>query len=481
MANETNLKGFVQNGSDVDKQLRELAVKSLKDNGYSNVAKTIEERQMSFPQMTEFIQQNGNQNTLAGSIFGFIAKQFVKAYDMKSIYGDIFQEGEAIDIGSGFSYIETINNMIGTSNPINYQTSTQTAGTIAYGESFSNGYFINITVQNLPINQIASGFNNWITLNVTIPMSWTSFSGLTAVKAGEILSLYEKNMANSLKIYYYTLGNQLFNYFISNNYFNNVINANSTGVANAKSQGITYAAPTNLQEALQQEIIPMLEYFQQLHFALNLGFSANNGNSWGTNAEGQGNSYVDWIEVNQGQQSGNWNYNAVPWYTYNTQNTVIPNLKASSKDDLVIFMSVRVSSAIKALIASNYLGAGSYDIEFNGNKVSSLCGIRVVVVGSNIQLPTQVTQGQMQTTGTMNTPLISDNQIVIMEKDALTYHKFYEKHLQTDTFVASMVQVAREQIAYLPFLNQWKQGVIMEFNPGILTAQQYLSVKQISA
>lgn len=462
--------------SEIDKQLVELSAKALDEKGQTNLANRLRTSDFNFSDVVNFFAQTGNTNTLSGYLFGFIAKQFIKVYDIKKIYGDLFVEGDPIDIGAGFSYIEQINNMVGTSSPINYQTSTQAAGTIAFGESFSNGYFINLTVQNLPFENINSNFQNWITLNITIPSSFASFSGLTPIKANEILSLYEKNLANSRKMYYYYLGNQLFNYFIQNSYFANEILCNEAGVKNAKGEGVTYTPPTNLIEALQLEIIPFLEYMQQLHWGLNCGFTTNN--SWGSNDNQDG--YLNYLESNNGPGNSFNLSTQLPWVNYNTTNVIIPNTKAVDLDDLVIIMSVKVSAALKGLMASNYLGLDKINIETDGNKVVKLCGVKVIVAGSNLQLPQQVGQGQIQTTGTFQASLLPDNQIVIMEKDTLTYHKYYDEYYETNELVASMVKLGRQQIGYLPFLNQWKNGIILTFNPGVLTNAQYLTVKTIA-
>lgn len=463
--------------SELDKQLIELSARSLEEKNQTNLANSIRQNATNFSDVVEFFAQTGNTNTLAGNLFGFIAKQFVKSYDFKELYGDLFVEGEPIEAGSGFSYVETINNMVGISAPINYQTSTQAAGTIAFGESFSNGYFINLTTSNIPFQNIDSTFQTWVTINITIPNTFTSFSSLSPIKANEILNLYEKNLANSRKFYYYYLGNQLFNYFIKNNYFSNTFNCNNQGVSNVGgwSPGYSYTAPTNLMEALQNEIIPLLEYMRQPRYYFNLGFS------WSSNQTAGVVSTVNYLDE-QGSQIDQFNMsNQMPWITYNSQNGLIPNLKASNLDDLVIICSVKVSASLKTLLASNYLGMEKIDAEFNGNRLTRLCGVKVVVAGSNLQLPNQVSQGSTQNTGTLGTPLIDDNTIIVMEKDALVYHKFYDEYYETNTLVASMVKLGRWQIGYLPFLNQWKQGCILKFNEGVLTHPNYLTVKNITA
>ncbi len=465
---------FTKPSTELDKQLIELSARSLEEKNQTNLANSIRQNASNFSDVVQFFAQTGNTNTLAGSLFGFIAKQFVKSYDFKELYGDLFIEGEPIEAGAGFSYIETINNMVGVSAPINYQTSTQAAGTIAFGESFSNGYFINLTASNIPFQNIDSNFQTWVTINITIPNTFTSFSALSPIKANEILTLYEKNLANSRKFYYYYLGNQLFNYFIQNNYFTNTFYCNETGKSNASANwNINYIPPSNLMEALQNEIIPLLEYIRQPRFYFNLGFNYEAGVA-GVQTT------INYLDKQNTTPTSFLLGSQMPWINYNTQNGLIPNLKTSNLEDLIIICSVKVSASLKTLLASNYLGMEKIDAEFNGNRLTRLCGVKVVVAGSNLQLPSQVAQGSTQNAGNLGNPLIDDNTIIIMEKDALTYHKYYDEYYETNTLVASMVKLGRWQIGYLPFLNQWKQGCILKFDEGILTQTNYLTIKNIT-
>lgn len=460
--------------TETEKALVELSARALEESGKTALAAKVRENATDMYGVYAAVSPSGQLNDLSGYLYGFIAKQFVEVFDFSKLYGDIFKEGEEIDVGSGFNFIEVYTNNVGLSAPLNYQTATEAAGTIAFGDSFSGAQMANFKVTNIPFNQIDPNLQNWATLSMTYPVQFASFSGMNANKVSEILNSFETRLQQARKLFYYTLGNSLFNYFIKNKYFGNVLSCKTN------AQDTAYKAPKNLIEALQHEIIPCLEYMQQMHYIFNAGFQMNMVGSVPNGIEEFMNNEIKIFNAIGSTPNALYEYfnlNLPNWYEINS-GQLPPNMKSSNPSDLQILMSVKTSASLKALMASNYLGIDKYDIQTSGDRVTKLCGIDVVVVGSNVQLPALTQQGTQQTTGSIGSQLMDDNTIIIMEKDTLTFHKYYDKFYKTDTFVNSMIQVGKQQIGFLPWFNPFKQGIILQFDADVLTATQYLTVKQ---
>ena len=197
-------------------------------------------------------------NSVVGNLFTIIGQQWVESH-FRKIYGNVFKAGEDL-IAGGINIVLPVVNGAGISQPTNYQTSTDTTGVIAFGPSVSNTDIINLEATIAPLNTSYtyglggnSTYNPFATLNMTVPTTFASFSGLTAIKAGEIISTYTAQLTNSLQIYYNNLGNLLFQGFLPIN---------------------TYATTsTNIYQMLQLILIPMIERFKQVSARFNAGIN----------------------------------------------------------------------------------------------------------------------------------------------------------------------------------------------------------------
>lgn len=464
----------------LDKSLIQLSADAMRSNGKEALAKEIENKH-SFTEVANMFATNGlGNNTLAGDLAFFVAKQIVEGVGYEDIFGDLFREGEDIDVGAGFQYITDSGNNLGISNQVNYQTSTDATGAIAFGSSFSNADFMSAMVTGSAVSQIENfPVANWATLNLTIPQTWASFSALSPQKASEIIDLYETRLKNQKMLYFYALGNTLFTYFIKNNYFANVLFCNKAGVANAKTNGYTYTPPQNLIQVLQHELLPLIKDMGRLHYAYNLGFALQSPpvSSWGFNSVP---NYINHLETSYAQNSNSFIVQGLPYVTYNN---AIPRLQAVTADKLIILMNVKVATSLLTLLQSNYLTGNvkkELGFEVKDEQITKVCGVEVKIVGTNINLPVLTPQGTAQGNGTIGNEFLDDNTIIVMDKDALLFHKFYDVVNKSGTLVNAMVELVREHIAYLPFLNPWKNGVILKFDDGVLTATNYLTVKTIS-
>lgn len=488
---------------ELNRKLLDLVSDALRDTGKQNLKEIADyaDNLDEFKDITKLFAEPADgdlTNSLAGYLFGFIAKQVVKHNNFKGLSGGLFVEGEVLDAGTGLSYIQKIANTAPSQDIINYQTTTESAGTIAFGDLFSGGGFINLEIQGM--NLKTYGINNFLSIPATIPVAWTKFSSLNPIKAKEILATYGETLENGRDINYLEMGNYLFTYFIANGYFNNRMQCDSLGEEGAKLAGYKYTAPSTLQEVVQKELMPLLGYLtREAHTATNAGFfnntienqgAKNTGVMWGMSGNKAGIDVAEELQnkyLSKGTEGLNnlpYMFNKIPFIRYNMASMggyAIENLNRDNKDDLVILMSINVASSFISLMASNYLAPNQkIEYEANGGVLTSLLGIEVKTVGTNLRLPQSKGQGNLQTPLTSNGQLMDDNTLIVMDKKLLTWMRFFDIPYKTETLIASMVQKVIQQVAYIPFFNQWKTGIIMKFNPGVLTATHYLNVKTIN-
>lgn len=491
-----NLKKPTPQEEQLNKQLIAATADSLDYDGLTSLATKVRNEATDMHSVLSMLTPTGAINNLAGMMFGYISQQEVEKVETGDIYGDLYYEGEPLQFGAGFNRVIPYNNSVGITNLQNYQTSTDAMGVLAFGKSMSGAENINVRASYIPTNNIAEGLQNGGTLYMTYPQTWANFSSKSNYELKQILDTYEQRLQQAKKNFKYYLGNTFFTYFLQNGVFCNVVNctsnANWDDVSKKGSGFMQYTAPTNLIEALQHEIIPTLEAIKQQHFCFNCGYMHQQAVVYQV---GGIKNYLkleyDGVEYtsNNPNQTGNkiiggadgWTMGTkIPWFEYANPNYA-PNFSfSSSLDDYEILCTVDVSASFKTLLASNYLGLEKFDIQFNGNKLSKLCGVDVKVVGTDVRLPEVCVQGTVQGMSTIKGELMPDNALIIRKKTCLQFREYFVEMLRTETLVGSMVELGRLNMTYLPDFNQWENGVTLMFDDGVLTNTQYLTVKTIA-
>lgn len=391
----------------------------------------------------------GQTNTLVGNLFTIIGQQWVETH-FKEIYGNVFKRGEDTLTGS-ISIVLPVNNGAGITTPTNYQTSTLPTGQIAFGASVSNADMINIVASMEPLSNLSStgqlSYVPFATFDLTIPSTFAAFSGLTAIKAGEIISTYNETLSNSLQIYYNALGNLLFTNFMPKNQYT--------------------TTSTDLYTVLQRIIMPMIERMKQLSARYNAGI---NYTSLMTNPTD--NTYFQQLDnLTIEQLRGQTWVNVLPqWETCNNSISANqPYLNNTRIDKMVMYMNPTTMAAFLSLLETNAIGRNVLDIQTQGNVVTRLGGVKVVVTGTLVNNSPQTPQGTTITPALDSGQALADGEILLINEDYLTFHNFYDKYLTTDQMVNAMVTIVRHQVAYLPILRPWLNGILLNINSALNT------------
>ena len=427
--------------------LKNLLRDSLKDQGNDRLANVVNNA-VNWEHAISNLAVMGNSselNSLVGDLTGFIAKQTIKAHNLDKIVGDCFVEGEEINSGEGLNYVETVLNGVGTNAPVNYQTSTATTGEIALGTSFSNSNQIQVLYKALPLlngQQLFTGSDNGtatamqmtpiLTFNKTIPVTWAQFSTLSPIEVDRLLSAYYDDIENAVKIFKYSLGNFLFGY-VGSQYLvaNNISLNNNNGWTTAVTEKNFYSWANGW-------FIPFLQGIQRLSNQYNGGDSS--------------------------AAAGNWNTStlaAFPWVVANSSVTYSV-INQPKPEDLRIYMNPQVMATFLSL--QNLPNFQTMNIERDGQTITKICGIEVIVVGTNIVNTTQTAQGTTITPSMPGSYVLPNTQIMIADKDYLTWSKLYDNTYTSDVWGNAMIKTVRRQIAYLPIVKPWKTGVILTFS-----------------
>ena len=418
-----------------------------KNSAFRKAANSIRQG-ASIGEALQFVADNTVEtptNSVVGNLFTIIGQQWVESH-FRKIYGNVFKAGEDL-IAGGINIVLPVVNGAGISQPTNYQTSTDTTGVIAFGPSVSNTDIINLEATIAPLNTSYtyglggnSTYNPFATLNMTVPTTFASFSGLTAIKAGEIISTYTAQLTNSLQIYYNNLGNLLFQGFLPIN---------------------TYATTsTNIYQMLQLILIPMIERFKQVSARFNAGI-----NYMGAMTNPNDTNYFQQLDNINLTTMGSWTNLLPSWMSVNNSvNANQPYLNNTDPDKLVMYMSPATMSAFLTMLETNAIGKNVVDIETQGNLVTRIAGVRVVVTGTIINNSPQTTQGTTIQATLDSGQALPYGDIVLINEDYLTFHKYYEKQLETDSFVNAMVKVIRYQISYLPIVRPWLNGIVISIS-----------------
>lgn len=437
------------------KMVKDLLSKS-RNQAFRNAAASIRNG-ASIGEALQFVADNTvstPQNSLVGNLFVIIGQQWIEAH-FKDIYGNIFKEGEPL-IAGGISIVLPTNNAAGISTPSNYQTSTDAIGMIAFGKSVSNADMVNIEAKITPLmNFNSTGQEQYIpfaTLNMTVPRTFASFSGLTAIKAGEIISTYTQSLKNSLKIYYNSLGNLLFTQFLPKN---------------------TYTTTsTNIYQMLQLIFIPLIERLKQFSARYNAGINYSSfiaEENAGTDIDDS--NYLSLLDNLNLDNVGSWTSALPAWEEVNNSvNGTQPYLNNTDADKLVIYMNPATMSAFLTLLETNAIGKNSVDIQTSGNLITRIAGVRVVVTGTLLPNSPQTPQGTTIKASLDKGQALANGQVLLINEDYLTFHRNYEEEWSTDTFVNAMVEIIRYQISYLPILRPWLNGILLDISSCLTNA-----------
>ncbi|MBO7691188.1 MAG: hypothetical protein J6T10_00960 [Methanobrevibacter sp.] len=127
-------------------------------------------------------------------------------------------------------------------------------------------------------------------------------------------------------------------------------------------------------------------------------------------------------------------------------------MNISKANDYVIYMNPYTASAFVTLLQTSAIGKSTLDIQTSGNVVTSIGGVPVQITGTLLQPTQQAAQGTPNSVTFDTGQALANGQVVIINKDYLTWYKYYDKMYETDTFVNAMVKIIRDQKAYVPVL-----------------------------
>lgn len=437
-------------------------VKSLlsksKNSSFRKAAASIREG-ASIGEALQFVADNTYetpQNSLVGNLFIVIAQQWIEKH-YRSIYGNIFKKGEPL-IGGGINIVIPTNNAVGITTPQNYQTSTQLPGIIAFGDSVSNADDINIKAELAPLmNFDSTGQDAYVpfaTINITVPNTFASFSSLTPIKAGEIISTYNAKLQNGMQIYYNNLGNMLFTKFLPKNQYTTTSN--------------------NIYQMLQQVFIPLIERLKQFSARYNAGINYSALLPTGTT---DATFFTNLDALTQEQlRTVTWTTALPAWEVVNNAvNANQPFINNTPPEKLVIYMNPTTMSAFLTLLETNAIGRNTVNIETDGNLVTKIAGVRVVVTGTLVPNSPQTPQGTTIQASLDSGQALPTGKVLIINEDYLTFHQQYDTEWRTDSFVASMVTVVRQQCCYLPIVRPWLNGMLLDIS-SCLTNSNALNV-----
>lgn len=435
-------------------KVKKVVAESLQESGYSNLAEMVNNApnwQQAVTNLSANVPQEA-LNSMVGNLYGFIAKQVIAAQSADDIFGNLFKEGEPLNAGEGLNYVEVILNGVGTNEIVNYQTSTESTGAIALGESFTNSNQLQILYKWLPAQQIKNvGWTSTVnvlqtdgmvkpitltfntsfakTFNKTVPVIWAQFSTLSAIQVEQLLNDYYQDVENAVKLYKYQLGNLILSDALLPN---RVIHAPQMN------------GPQSIYDYLQKFIFPTLLKMRQIT--------------------------ADYNAADVTPQAGQWAQpDAWPSNFYNS--VVVPNMSGytgsvlnnGNKTNLKIIMNPNVAAAVASVLNLPAFG-DVLDIKIKNGVVVEMLGIPVHVTGSLINITPQAPQGTAITPN-LNQPsvqLLDDWTIVVIDEDLLTWTPVFENTYTSDVYGNAMIKTIRKQIAYLPVYKPWKNGVIFK-------------------
>ena len=455
MGLEKTLKNNINNAK--GSALKSVLAESLKDSGNQKLADVVNQARNWEDAVTQLnvVSSSENLNSMVGNLFGFIAKQVIHNQKLSAdnMFGWNFRESEEIAEGSGISIVEVVLNGAGTNQIVNYQNSSNTTGEIALGSSFSNSNQINYTIEALPFQTATFGPSNnaqiqtpfFITINKTIPVTWEQFSTLSAIKASKLIEAYYQDVDNAIAIYKYSLGNLLFNGEVVQN------GADYTNIFTPQQSFTPATAYTNVYNYLQEYLLPNLMKMRQVTSNYNAyGGTSTNNTSLSTASVFSLNGY---------------NFNASG---YNS-----PVLNNGNTEQMTIYMSPKTSATILSVLnLPNFKDGNSDNLDIVANRgvISSICGIKVKVTGSQLYNTPQSAQGTTVTPLLDQGQVLPDGQIWVVSDDYLTFSKLYENVYTSDVFGNAMIKTVRAQLAYIPICKPWKNGAI--FNGLPMTSAQ---------
>ena len=389
-------------------------------------------------------------NSLVGNLAVLIGEQWVET-QTADIYGNIFKLGGTFDTAGTYITLRP-NNIVGQSTPTNYQTSTDALSSIAWGKSVTNGQWLSFKVINTPLYNYTStsGTLPFCTFNLTVPDTFASFSSLSPIKANEIISAWRGMVEDENKIYFNSLGNMLFTDFLPKNRWT--------------------ATSTNLYACLQFLILPVIEGLKQATARFNAGINYTPSLAQGTTDE----TYIqNLFNITTSTLQGLTPYTSLPsWEIFENSTTTnnVPYLNISKKGDYVIYMNPYTASAFVTLLQTSAIGKDTIDIQARGNVITSIGGIPVEITGTLLQPTQQAAQGTPNTTTFDTGQALGNGQVVIINRDYLTWYKYYDKMYETDTFVNAMVKILRDQKAYVPVIKPWLNGIVLDISTALSSA-----------
>ena len=389
-------------------------------------------------------------NSLVGNLAVLIGEQWVET-QTADIYGNIFKLGGTFDTAGTYITLRP-NNIVGQSTPTNYQTSTDALSNIAWGKSVTNGQWLSFKVINTPLYNYTSvtGTLPFCTFNLTVPDTFASFSSLSPIKANEIVSAWRGMVEDENKIYFNSLGNMLFTDFLPKNQYT--------------------ATSTNLYACLQYLILPVIEGLKQATARFNAGINYTPSLASGTTDQ----TYIqNLFAISTSTLQGLTPYDALPsWEIFENSTTTnnVPYLNISKTSDYIIYMNPYTAAAFVTLLQTNAIGKNTIDIETRGNVVTSIGGVPVEITGTLLQPTQQQAQGTPNSTTFDTGQALANGQMVIINKDYLTWYKYYDKMYETDTFVNAMVKILRDQKAYVPVIKPWLNGIVLNISSALNSA-----------
>lgn len=401
-------------------------------------------------------------NTLVGNSAVLVGEQWVEKQGDK-LYGNVFKLAGTFNTGGTYITLYP-NNMVGLSTPTNYQTSTSALSNIAWGDSLTSADIISIKVVSAPLvnyNSI-SGHHPFATLNLTIPEQFASFSSLSPIKAGEIIDGWRSRVEQTHKIFFYGLGNMLFTDFLPAN---------------------TYTCTSTTMYALLQDLlIPLIESMKMGSARFNAGVNYTQILSTSTSLTDS--TYLSSLmSISQATLNQNNPFdNLQDWEILENESSTAKQcwLNIDRGDHLVMYMSPQTEAGFLALLQTTAIGKNAIDIQTNGNKVTSICGVPVKTAGTMIGIPQQTAQGTALTPGLDSGYALDKGKIVLIDDEYLTWYKYWDSMFGTDTFVNAMVKIVRLQLGYIPVVKPWLNGIVLDISSAL--ANPYaLPIQQVSS
>lgn len=389
-------------------------------------------------------------NDLVGNTAILIGEQWIEKQGA-DLYGDIFKLKGDFDTGGVYITLRP-NNLVGMSTPTNYQTSTDAMSSIAWGKSVSTGEWISIKTIYQPLVNFSgiSGTLPFGTLYLTVPEMFAGFSSLSPIKANEIISGWRDMVEQEKRIYFYSLGNMLFTDFLPANKWT--------------------ATSTNLYACLQYLIIPVIEGMKQPNARFNAGINYTPLLATGTTDE----TYLQNLyAITNTTLNGQNPYASLPsWEILEnpSSTSLIPYLNVDRKQNLVMYMNPYTASAFLTLLQTSAIGKSTINIETNGNVITSIGGIPVKITGTLINCPLQSAQGSPVVPTLDTQQALANGHIVIVNEDYLTWYKYWDRMFTTDTFINAMVDIIRYQLAYVPVIKPWLNGIVLDISNALDSA-----------